>query len=84
MAKGNGSSGFGSSEARHPCEKRPDGWARQRGLTRAGSVHRTKADAEAAGRAQAKREKTELIIKGADGQIQRRDSYGNDPHPPAG
>jgi hypothetical protein len=47
-------------------------------------VHRTKADAEAAGRAQAKREKTELIIKGADGQIQRRDSYGNDPHPPAG
>lgn len=61
-------------------EPRPDGrWARQKqGTTRAGSVHENKADAEAAGRAQAKREKTELIVKGKDGRIQRRDSHGGD------
>jgi hypothetical protein len=62
-------------------EPRPDGqWARQKqGTTRAGSVHTTKAEAEAMGRAQAKREKTELIVKGRDGRIERRDSFGHDP-----
>jgi hypothetical protein len=62
-------------------EPRPDGqWARQKqGTTRAGSVHATKAEAERLGRAQAKREKTELIVKTGDGRIERRDSYGYDP-----
>jgi hypothetical protein len=66
-------------------EKRPAGWARQKdGTSRAGSVHRTQAEAEEAGRRQAKRERTELIVTGEDGQIKRRDSYGNDPFPPRG
>ena len=38
----------------------------------------TKEEAEQAARAQAKRERTELVVKGRDGTIQRRDSYGND------
>lgn len=62
-------------------EPRPDGrWARQKnGSTRAASLHDTQAAAEKAARAQAKREHTELVVKGLDGTIQRRDSYGPDP-----
>jgi len=62
-------------------EPRADGrWARQKnGTTRAASLHDTQADAERAARAQARRERTELVIKGRDGRIQRRDSFGNDP-----
>lgn len=61
-------------------EPRGEQWARQKdGTSRAGSLHDTKAEAEAAARAQAKREQTELIVKGKDGEIQRRDSYGGDP-----
>jgi hypothetical protein len=66
-------------------EPRGDGWVRQKeGASRAGSVHSTKAEAEAAGRKQAQREHTELIVKRSDGTIERRDSYGNDPFPPRG
>jgi len=62
-------------------EPRPDGrWAVQRnGTKRAASLHDTQAEAEEAARAQAKRWRTELVIKGRDGQILRRDSYGGDP-----
>lgn len=62
-------------------EPRPDGtWARQKnGTLRAASLHTTQADAEKAARAQAQREGAELVIKGRDGRIQRRDSFGNDP-----
>ena len=62
-------------------EPRPDGrWARQKnGTRRAASVHDTQAAAEEAARAQAKRERGELVVKDRDGKIQRRDSYGNDP-----
>ncbi len=62
-------------------EPRPDGrWARQKnGTQRAASLHDTQATAEEAARAQARRERTELVVKGRDGRIQRRDSYGNDP-----
>jgi hypothetical protein len=62
-------------------EPRPDGsWARQKnGSRRAASIHDTQAAAEKAARAQAKRERADLVVKGRDGKIQRRDSYGNDP-----
>ena len=62
-------------------EPRPDGrWAAQRdGSSRASSLHKTQKAAEAAARAIARRDKTEVVIKGSDGTIQRRDSYGNDP-----
>jgi hypothetical protein len=62
-------------------EPRSDGrWARQKnGSQRAASLHSTQAGAESAGRAQAKRERTELVVKGRDGRVQRRDSFGTDP-----
>ena len=61
-------------------EPRPDGrWARQKyGTTRAASLHDTQAAAENAARAQARRERTELVVKGRDGRIERRDSSGHD------
>jgi hypothetical protein len=61
-------------------EPRPDGrWAVQKdGTQRASRVFDKKTDAEARGRAQAKREAAELVVKGADGKIQRRDSHGAD------
>ena len=61
-------------------EPRPDGrWAGQKyGTRRATSLHDTQAEAEAAARSQAKRERTELVVKGRDGWIQRRDSFGHD------
>jgi hypothetical protein len=67
-------------------EPRPDGrWARQKnGSRRAASIHDTQAAAEKAARAQAKRERAELVVKGRDGKIERRDSYGNDPRPSKG
>lgn len=70
-----------SGKAQIVVEPRPDGrWARQKnGTSRAASLHDTQAAAEQAARAQAKRERTELVIKGQDGRIQRRDSFGTDP-----
>lgn len=61
-------------------EPRPDGrWAVQKnGTQRASRVFDRKSDAENRGRAQAKREGAELVVKGADGRIQRRDSHGAD------
>jgi hypothetical protein len=62
-------------------EPRADGkWARQKnGTTRAASLHSTKSEAFTVATAQAKRERAELVVKGKDGTIQLRHSYGNDP-----
>jgi len=43
------------------------------------SEHNKKSTAEAAGRSEAKERKTEHVVHGRDGQIQERNSYGNDP-----
>lgn len=54
-------------------------WAVQKdGTRRASRVVDTKSEAEALARAQAKREGAELIVKGRNGRIQRRDSHGAD------
>ena len=72
--------------AKKPLEISPHpegGWqVRHQGADRASSRHETKADADRTGRDQARREQTELFIKGLDGKIQDRDSFGNDPCPP--
>jgi hypothetical protein len=62
-------------------EPRSDGrWARQKqGTRRASSLHTSQAAAIKAGRAQARREHTELIVKGEDGRVRERESFGNDP-----
>lgn len=61
-------------------EPRPNGrWAVQDGTKRASSTHTRQRQAESAAKVTARREGLEVIIKGLDGKIQRRDSYGNDP-----
>ncbi|HET6171906.1 MAG TPA: DUF2188 domain-containing protein [Gaiellales bacterium] len=56
------------------------GWANRReGAKRVSRVFGTKAEAEAAGRKSAMREKVEHLIQNRDGQISERNSYGNDP-----
>jgi hypothetical protein len=62
-------------------EPRADGqWARQKqGSNRAASLHNSQSAAVKAGRAQARRERTELIVKGEDGRIRDRESFGADP-----
>jgi hypothetical protein len=52
------------------------------GANRAGSVHDTQAEAIQKGRERAIENNGELFIKGRDGKIRDRDSYGNDPCPP--
>src|SRR5262245_49546776 len=70
-----------TGQAHIVVEPRPDGrWARQKnGTRRAASLHSTQAEAIDAARAQARRERTEMVVKGRDGRIQSRDSYGPDP-----
>jgi hypothetical protein len=71
----------------HPVHVVPknDGWAvRREGAQRLSSTHATQAEAIAACRGTAKRERTEFLLHGRDGQIRERDTYGNDPFPPKG
>jgi uncharacterized protein YdaT len=62
-------------------EPRPDGrWAvKKGGSQRASRVMDRKDDAVARAREQARRQHAELVVMGADGRIQRKDSHGNDP-----
>ena len=62
-------------------EPRPNGqWARQKdGTRRAASLHDSQADAMQVARRQAERERTELVVKGTDGRIREKHSFGNDP-----
>lgn len=56
------------------------GWrVEAEGSSRARSTHATQAEAWKAGKAAAKRAKSEAILHGRDGQIRERKSYGNDP-----
>lgn len=60
-----------------------DGWAAKReGSDEVSKTFRTKEEAEKYAREKARQEGGELVIHGKDGQIQDKDSYGNDPHPP--
>jgi hypothetical protein len=62
---------------------RDNGWARiKEGASKAGSVHRTQKEAQAAAREQAIRERVEVVTHGKDGRIRDSDSYGPDPFPP--
>ena len=67
---------------KQPIEVRPDSgqWvvARQ-GSSRALSKHPTQKEAEPVGRDRARKDKVEFILKGRDGQIRKKDSFGSDP-----
>ena len=54
------------------------------GNKRASNTSSTKAEAETKGREMAKSRKTEHVIQNKDGEIHKRNSYGNDPYPPQG
>ena len=54
------------------------------GASRPARVYGTKAEAQAAGREQAIRNKAEHVIHNKNNLIGQRNSYGNDPHPPRG
>jgi hypothetical protein len=57
-----------------------EGWANRRdGAKRVSKIFKTKAEAQAAGRKVAMRERVEHLIQNRDGQVSERNSYGNDP-----
>lgn len=74
MAKGSRS---GTRGAVHTVPS-GSGWA-NKANGRVLSEHRTKANAEDAGRKQAIRRETEHVIHKSGGEIGERNSYGNDP-----
>ncbi|MDP1999945.1 MAG: DUF2188 domain-containing protein [Rhodoferax sp.] len=62
-----------------------DGWAvRGAGAQRATETFDRKVDAVQRGREIAQNQGTELLIHGLNGQIQTKDSHGNDQFPPPG
>lgn len=61
------------------------GWQNKvEGNSRASNVSPTKAEAQAEGRDMARLRQTEHKIQNKEGLITERNSYGNDPYPPAG
>ncbi len=67
-------------------QQRPDGsWeAKKEGSSRASKVAPTQAEAWSAAKDLAKHSKGEACLKGRDGKIRERNSYGKDPYPPKG
>lgn len=64
---------------------REDGWAVQgAGAKRATELFDRKADAVDRAREISRNQGTELLIHGRNGQIQSKDSHGNDEFPPKG
>lgn len=62
-----------------------DGWAvRRSGAERVTETFSRQSDAINRGRDIARNQGVELVIHDKAGQINRRDSYGNDPFPPKG
>jgi len=63
----------------------PNGWqVKGEGNTKPTAVKHTQKEAIAVAREIAINQKSELIIKGEDGRIRQKDSFGNDPYPPKG
>lgn len=67
----------------HVTPNENGGWDNQQGGDKL-SHHRTKTEAEKAGKEEAKEAYTELKIHNKDGKISDSISYGNDPFPPKG
>jgi len=60
-------------------------WAvKKSGTSRASSLFKTQEQAWKEARKLARRDGTEAFLKGKDGKIRARNTYGNDPHPPKG
>ena len=65
---------------------RKDGtWSvKKTGTERASSIHDTQADAWKETRRLARGAESEAFLKGRDGTIKTRNTYGHDPYPPKG
>jgi hypothetical protein len=62
--------------------RRDGGWSVKRnGTSKATSVHNTKFEAWKETRRLARGAGTEAFLKGKDGKIRTRNTYGNDPYP---
>ena len=73
------------SNSHHVVPDPSGGWnIRRNGATRVSGHFSTKVQAVEAAREISQRQRTELFIHGQNGQIQARDSHGNDPFPPRG
>jgi hypothetical protein len=60
-------------------QKHPRGWqVKKAGNQRATAVTATKAEAMAIGRAAARKENSELVVKNEQGRIRTKDSHGHD------
>ncbi|MFA6808450.1 MAG: DUF2188 domain-containing protein [Eubacteriales bacterium] len=72
-------------DTHHVVHNSDGGWDVKRGGGKKASHHEeTKAEAEKIARNISRNQKTELVIHGKDGKIQRKDSHGNDDFPPKG
>jgi hypothetical protein len=67
-------------------QQRPDGkWESKReGAERASKVTETQAEAWDYSKSKAKESGGEAFLKGRDGKIRERNTYGKDPYPPKG
>jgi hypothetical protein len=67
-------------------QQRPDGkWESKReGADRATKITSTQTEAWTHSKQSAAETKGEALLKGRDGKIRDRSSYGNDPYPPKG
>ena len=73
------------TKSHHVVPNPKGGWDVKRDGADRASIHRDrKQDAIDDGRQISRNQSTEIFIHGKDGQIQRRDSHGNDPYPPKG
>lgn len=71
------------SNTRHVVPNQDGGWSSIKGRAdRASKNFDTKRQAEQWSRDRSRKEGSELFIHRRDGTIQRKDSHGNDPHPP--
>ncbi len=60
-------------------------WAvKVEGSAQASSTYNTQAAAAKAGRSTAKRNQSELLVHGRNGQVRQKSSYGRDPRPTRG
>lgn len=73
------------SKAQNVVPARQGGWnIKKDGAQRATKHFNTKIAAVNAARKIARNQGAELVIHGRSGQIQQKDSHGNDPFPPRG
>ena len=76
---------MGKRKSHHVVPNPNGGWDVKKGGGKKSIKHfNTKLPAEKFGRTVSKNQKSEFVIHGKDGTIQRSDSHGNDPNPPKG